>query len=507
MLLVVAAAAGLARSSHQDTEDRLLDERIESAAAVFAGALPSLTAPLAGTAALAEETDADPAALRAFLEPQVGEQARFDSVSVWPVAAGDPEPVLVVGNDPQLATRPVAEITEFLDRAVSAADLAVLDLVDAPTPSLGYATTVARADGHYVVYAENTLPQDRTSRAQEESPFRDLDYALYLGEEEDESELLVADRSDLPLAGRTADTTVPFGDAVLLLVLHPEGDLAGALAANLPWLILLIGTALAATIAVLVERLLRRRDDAVDLAEENRRLYDEQRSVAHVVQHSLLPQSLPRVEGLEIEVRYHPGEAGTEVGGDWYDVLHLAEDRVLVVVGDVAGRGLRAATVMATLRNGTRAYAVQGDDPTAIPGKLTDLMGLDDDTGFATMVLLDLDLAARTVTVTNAGHPRPLVLGADRPREFVETPVGLPVGVRGDRPQRSTQVTLPPGATLLAFTDGLFERRRESVDDGMDRLRDAVDPDRPLGEVLDGLIADLATGAEPDDIALVGVRW
>ena len=132
-------------------------------------------------------------------------------------------------------------------------------------------------------------------------------------------------------------------------------------------------------------------------------------------------------------------------------------------------------------------------------------MRLDEDSGFATVVLLVLDLDDRTVTVVNAGHPRPLLLAGNR--TFVDAPVGQPVGVEGGRAQESAQVAVPAGATLLAFTDGLFERRGESVDYGMERLRATVDPDRPLGEVLDGLIADLATGAEPDDVAIVGVRW
>jgi serine phosphatase RsbU (regulator of sigma subunit) len=241
------------------------------------------------------------------------------------------------------------------------------------------------------------------------------------------------------------------------------------------------------------------------LAGENRRLYDEQRTVADAVQHSLLPREVPEVEGLEIEVRYRPGVRGTEVGGDWYDVVDLANGHLLVVVGDVAGRGLRAATVMAMLRHATRAYALDGDAPTDLPAKLTRLMRLDQDSGFATVLLLDLDLRARTATVVNAGHPRPLLVNGDR--HFVEAPVGLPVGVEGERVQESVRVEVAPGSTLLAFTDGLFERRGESVDDGMERLRSVVNADRPLGAVLDGLLDDLATGAEPDDVAIVGVRW
>ena len=504
-LAVTALGAFLTRSSHEDTEDRLLDERVEAAATVFTSALPGLTAPLAGAAALAEETDVDERALRGFIEPQVGDEARFDSVSIWPADGDDPEPTLVIGGDPQLAGQAPEDIRAFLDRAVEGPDLAVFDLVGAEVPALGYATAVPSPDADYVVYAENTLPPNRTSVAQEESPFQGLDYALYLGDTEDDAEVLIANQSDLPLEGRTGQTTVPFGDTEFLLMLRPQGDLAGPLTGRLPWLILVFGSALSVTFAVLVERLLRRRDAALELADENHRLYDEQRSVADAVQHSLLPAALPTIDGLEIEVRYRPGVRGTEVGGDWYDVVETGPDHVLVVVGDVAGRGIRAATVMAMLRHATRAYALEGDDLATVPAKLTRLMRLDEDSGFATLVLLDLDLAARTVTVLNAGHPLPLLVDGDR--RFVDAPVGLPVGVEGDRAQDSVEIAVAAGATLLAFTDGLFERRGESVDEGMERLRTTVDADQPLGDVLDGLLADLATGAEPDDVAIVGVRW
>lgn len=505
-LTVTGLGAAATQSSHEDTEDRLLAERAEAGATVFMSAMAGLVAPMEGAAALAEATDGDETTLREFLALRVGEGG-FDSLSIW--AVGETTPLLVVGEDPQLGDRPDDEVLALFERTAGDAPFAVLDLLTPPRPALGFAMTGQVPDPSYVVYAESILPSGRASTERAEPPFQDLDYALYLGDEATEEGLLVANSSDLPLAGRTDETTLPFGDTELLLVLRPQRELSGTLSDRIPWLIVLVGSALALAFAVLVERLLRRRDRALALAEENRRLYDEQRSVADAVQHSLLPASLPEIEGLELEVRYQPGVRGTEVGGDWYDVVACDDDHVLVVVGDVAGRGLRAATIMAMLRHATRAYALDGVEPTDLPGKLTHLMRLDEGSGFATLLLLLLDVPARTVTIVNAGHPRPLLLHGERPsdRRFLEAPVGLPVGVVGTRQQDSSVVDVPPGATLLAFTDGLFERRGESVDEGMERLRAAVDPDQPLGEVLDGLLADLSTGAESDDVAIVGVRW
>jgi len=504
-LVLTAIGAATASSTHRDTEARLLHQRVTAASAVFASTLPSLASPLEGAAALADIRGADAPSVEAFLEPQVGEDARFGSVSVWPLRRADPEPVLVLGAQPGLASEPAEDVRAFLDRAEAAGDVAVVDLLEADPPSIGFGATGPGPDRRYAVYAENALPEDRHSQPQAGSAFEDVDYALYLGPDEDPAHLLVASDPELPLTGSTDRTTVPFGDAEFLLVMRAKGDLAGSLSARLPWLIAVIGSAFSIAFALLAEDLLRRRDGALRLAEDNRRLYHEQRTVADAVQHSLLPASLPEVEGLELEVRYRPGEAGTEVGGDWYDVVQLDDEHVLVVVGDVAGRGLRAATVMAMLRHAIRAYALQGDDPGDMVDKLTRLMGLDEDSGFATVLFLELDLAGRTATIVNAGHPRPLVV--DGQRRFVEAPVGPPVGVPGNRAPGSARVDIAPGTTILAFTDGLFERRGESVDVGMERLRSAVRPDRPLAEVLDGLLADLSTGADTDDVAIVGVRW
>jgi serine phosphatase RsbU (regulator of sigma subunit) len=496
VLAVTVLASVLTRSSHQDTEDRLLAQRVEAGAAIFSSALPGLFAPLMGAAALAEETGAEPAAMRRYLRPQVGEDATYDSISVWEVDGTGP--LMVEGDTPQFADLPAAEREEHLRRAAATADVVVVDLVGGETPSLGYAATVAPPGVHYVVYAEDALPENRTQLEQEGSPFRDLDYALYLGDRAERDQLLVASKPDLPLEGRTDQTVLPFGDQQLLLVLHPKGDLAGELSARLPWLILVAGVVLALSLAGLVEALRRRRDAAMALAEE-------QRTVAHVVQQSLLPSNLPDVAEVDIEVRYRPGVEGTEVGGDWYDVLQLGPDRLLVVVGDVAGRGLKAATVMAALRHAIRAYALQGDDPTVLPGKLTPMVELEAG-GFATVLFLDLDTADRKVRVVSAGHPPPLLVGGDR--RFVEVPVGPPVGV-GDptRVHDAVELRVDPGDALLAFTDGLFERRGEAIDDGLDRLLETVAPDQPLADVLDHLVEDLAGTSGTDDLAIVGIRW
>ncbi len=370
----------------------------------------------------------------------------------------------MVGDQPVLADQGGGETAAFLERSTGTDDVTVIGLLEGPSPVIGLSYTSSTREPHFVIYAEAPVPEDRTAVRQEDALFADLDYALYLGEEASTANLLGTSR-ELPLPAPTAAATVPFGDQSLRLVVHPRGDLMGGLSARLPWVTAVLGLILGLVLAGLTERLGRRRRRAEALAQDNARLYTEQRSVAHTVQHSLLPVIPACPDGLEIATYYQPGVDGTEVGGDWYDVVDLPGGGLLVVVGDVAGRGLRAATVMALLRHATRAYAADGDGPEVILPKLTRLLDREGVSAFATMLCLELDPSHDHVRVVNAGHPRALLVTGEE-RTFLDTPVGPPVGVRSTKPYPVTRYDLPAAATLLAFTDGLVERRGESVDSG-----------------------------------------
>jgi serine phosphatase RsbU (regulator of sigma subunit) len=297
------------------------------------------------------------------------------------------------------------------------------------------------------------------------------------------------------------------GHTTLLLVVSPTSHQGGTLLAVLPWLLLAAGVILTATAAALVERLLRGRDQAERLADENADLYDQQHRVAYTLQHSLLPESLPDVEGAELAVRYTPGVDGMEIGGDWYDALVIDEHRLALVVGDVSGRGLRAASVMASLRYAAGAFASQGDDPAVILAKLNDLTEPHRDGHFATVVCVLVDLKERTATAASAGHPRPILLNGDTGR-FIDTTPGRPIGVRPEATYVPVNVPLPASGTLLLFTDGLFERRSESIDVGLERLRRAAaHADGDLGNLLDTITADLASDGGHDDVAILALRW
>jgi serine phosphatase RsbU (regulator of sigma subunit) len=204
-------------------------------------------------------------------------------------------------------------------------------------------------------------------------------------------------------------------------------------------------------------------------------------------------------------VRYVPGADGVEIGGDWYDVMGVDDGGIVFVVGDVSGRGLRAATVMASLRYAIRAYAAQGDDPAAILVKLAKLIDIVRDGHFATVLCGRVNVAERMLTIANAGHPNPLLIDATG-AQFVTTNVGPPIGVPGGT-YAPINVAIPAGATLLTYTDGLFERRGENPDIGLSRLRQAARTEQPLDDLLDGLLHGMAPVGSQDDTAILGMRW
>ncbi|HEY4377201.1 MAG TPA: PP2C family protein-serine/threonine phosphatase, partial [Acidimicrobiales bacterium] len=191
----------------------------------------------------------------------------------------------------------------------------------------------------------------------------------------------------------------------------------------------------------------------------------------------------------------------------WYDVWSATPDHLLVVVGDVSGRGLHAAAVMASLRFATRAYAALGEGPTGILTKLCGLLDIEHDGHLATMVCAEVDLAHRTMTLANAGHPKPIFIDADGGR-FIDMPIGPPIGVVAAAEYRSVTIDVPADATFLAFTDGLFERRGELLDIGLERvLAAATEQALPLNDLVGRLYAQLTGDAAADDVAILAVRW
>jgi serine phosphatase RsbU (regulator of sigma subunit) len=180
---------------------------------------------------------------------------------------------------------------------------------------------------------------------------------------------------------------------------------------------------------------------------------------------------------------------------------------VMIVVGDVSGRGLGAGTMMASLRYAIRAFASRSDTPAAILTGLTRLIDLEQDGHFATVLCATLDWRNGLLTIANAGHPNPLLVSGQR-ATFLDTTVGPPIGVTRDACYPTVEHMMPNGSTLLTFTDGLVERRGENIDVSMERLRRSVPLDGGrLDEIIDRLLSNQADPDAHDDSAILGVQW
>lgn len=255
-------------------------------------------------------------------------------------------------------------------------------------------------------------------------------------------------------------------------------------------------------------RLVRGLVDRAAVSVGNALQYDEQRTAAVQLQRSLLPQRLSSVEGLDVAWRYQPGTDGTEVGGDWADVVELPGGRVAVVVGDVMGRGLHAAAVMGQLRTAVRALAVTDPPPSDLLARLDFIVEELAGGQIVTCVYAVFDPARGRITLANAGHLPPLLLldGRVYPLEGMS---GVPLGV-GGVPFTEREAPMPRGALLALYTDGLVERRGGDVEEGVRRLAEILQAG-PAGleEQCDRLLDSAPRSSSRgygDDVALLLVR-
>jgi serine phosphatase RsbU (regulator of sigma subunit) len=280
----------------------------------------------------------------------------------------------------------------------------------------------------------------------------------------------------------------------------------------LPWIFAVLGLLLSTTAAWITERLVRGRRTAERDSAQIRELYSElatlfrqQRTTSETLQRALLPRNSPHIPGMDFAVKYEPGAQGLEIGGDWYSIVAIDDAHFLFVIGDVSGHGLSAATVMAELRFTIRAYALEGNSPATILEKCS--KQLDVTNGhFATVLIGSVDVARHEITLANAGHLNPLLLTGEE-RSFIETALGVPLGVSGDS-YDSVTISVPPRSSVIAFTDGLIERRGENLDIGLARLAAAADDGTlSLENLLTKVLSDLAYDASEDDIAMLGLRW
>lgn len=255
------------------------------------------------------------------------------------------------------------------------------------------------------------------------------------------------------------------------------------------------------------------------LHEVNRRLHRaglHDRVVALALQDAMLTR-LPTSADLLLAARYLTAAEEDQVGGDWYDALVLPTGRTSLIIGDVIGHDIEAAATMGQLRNILRALVWDRDEaPAAVVGRLDRaIRELHIDT-IATVVLAtvgppapDDPTSVATLQWSNAGHPAPVLIHADGTAIALDATTDVLLGVQPDTVRRDHHHRVPPGATLLLYTDGLVETRTHAIDDGQLRLLDAARTHhrRELGELLDAVISEMVGDRPRDDVAVLAARF
>ncbi|AXG78734.1 ATP-binding SpoIIE family protein phosphatase [Streptomyces paludis] len=247
--------------------------------------------------------------------------------------------------------------------------------------------------------------------------------------------------------------------------------------------------------------------DVTDHAEAAERLRGSERRHRRTVvtlQRSLLPQELEQPDDLRVAATYRPGGEDAAVGGDWYDVITLGAGRTALVIGDVMGRGVRAAAVMGQLRTAVRAYARLDLPPHEVLQLLDGLAAEIDASQIATCVYAVHDPNEGLLEYASAGHLPLLVRLQDGSVTRAEDPTGPPLGTGGWQ-HTSAAIALPPGSTAVLYTDGLVERRGEDIDEGVARLERALSGAQGTPQVVcDRLIRSLGvTDDHDDDVAVL----
>jgi serine phosphatase RsbU (regulator of sigma subunit)/anti-sigma regulatory factor (Ser/Thr protein kinase) len=234
---------------------------------------------------------------------------------------------------------------------------------------------------------------------------------------------------------------------------------------------------------------------------------DREHRSAVALQRTLLPETLPAIAEVDVAARYLP--ARDEVGGDWYDVLDLPDDRVGVAIGDVAGHGVRAAALMGQMRTGLRAYALEGHGPAQILRLLDRLIQAVRGRGMATVAYAVLEPDTGAVTMASAGHPPALVVSESGEARFVGGGPSPPLGTFPFARYEDTAATLAPGEALMLYTDGLVETRGVPLADTLQALRAAAagGPHAGADALCDRVLRTLLPSREgEDDVAIVALR-
>jgi GAF domain-containing protein len=247
------------------------------------------------------------------------------------------------------------------------------------------------------------------------------------------------------------------------------------------------------------------------VALSNATRFQREHVVAEVLQRAVLPAFLPTVAGLHFDAEYRAGAAGTYVGGDWYDVFQLSDERVIFSVGDVMGKGAAAAALMGQVRSAIRAYAVTGQSPSEVLSSLDVLFDALIEERVVTVVVGTVNPKAGTIQLANAGHPPALIVRADGTTAFSSAHSSLLIAAGLGGPERPAEdITLLPGDSLVMYSDGLIERRGELITVGMRRLAETATAVAQAGwpvQPASVLATRLGDEDRSDDVVVLALRY
>ena len=509
VLVALALTAGAVWATYlgvHDQSERLLKERTAEINLVLTQAIDAIPTSMRELGAVLEATPGKSDAFMTAAQQQV-DASPTPVLIAWlrPVGTGGFRVDAVVG-DGELSSGQVVtgERAQTMQQAMGQS-LMVPTPVIGKDRILGFALGPPGAPPGTVVYRETALgPAVTPPRAAGTAPFSELDVALYSGRTVDAAKVLTATTRNLPLHGEVHQTLLRAGVARWLLVVKARSPLVGRLTADAWWLVLIAGVLGTALLGLVVETVARRRDAALEL-------YRVEHQVAETLQRSLLPR-LPHLAGLDLAARYLASGVGQEVGGDWFDAFPIAGGRSGLVVGDVIGHDVAAASAMAQIRALLRGYAVDGGSPAEVLSRLDHVIDQLQLTQLVTVFygLLEPPAAdgSRLLRYSNAGHVPPIVCHGDGRIDALVGGASVVIGAPISAEYLESEERLLPGATLVLFTDGLVEVPGGSLTDGLDRLAGNVGQlcDKGPEEMCDGLLADASQRSLRDDVALLVVR-
>ena len=501
-VVLVAGLAVLLVWWDRQNEERLLREQTEQAGVVLTVGVNQFLEPLHSIARAADVTD--------------GDRATFDGLAAQLMSGADAQPysaivlldrsgTVLAHRGAPLALDTVGDVDTIAPRTDGA--IAIHDLLHTDR-TLGFAATSPSAD--HTVYAERQLSPEPTVRRRTDGPFASLDYAIYLGPTQARDHLLGASTADLPLAAPSTTVVVPYGDQDLLLATSPVHRLGDSLLARLWWIVLAVGLAVTAAIALLLHRVQASRQRALDLARLSEEQHHEQRDIAETLQLELLPQDIAPPPGLHMTTRYWVADTESLIGGDTYDVFRVDDHRWAILVGDVCGKGTEAAALTGLLRHTARTAARFVESPAAVLHAVHVAMAEHRPRTYCTVALMiyrpDDPTGERPggeLTIALGGHPAPLLREPDGSVRAVGRP-GTLLGMI-EPSLHDTTVRFEPGATLLAYTDGLTDAARGRALTP-DDLRASLAPSGDVDAIANGIRqrrSERLAGGSDDTVVLV----